>query len=82
MLHSEISLLLWTENTVLRFLTQCSRNLTDDFLKGSLAVEADDKGKKEEVLTRQELEALHEAVNEIFVNLCGTDNNVKVRISI
>uniref|UniRef100_A0A0N5ASF0 non-specific serine/threonine protein kinase n=1 Tax=Syphacia muris TaxID=451379 RepID=A0A0N5ASF0_9BILA len=64
--------------TSIKFLTQSAANLTEDFLKGTLAVETDDQEKKEEVLTRQELKALHEAVTEIFVNLCGSDNNVKL----
>ncbi|VDK58923.1 unnamed protein product [Gongylonema pulchrum] len=52
-----------------------SQNLTEDLLGGSVA-EMDDK-EREAKLAKQEMKALHEAVIEIFVNLCGSDNTVK-----
>lgn len=50
--------------------------MTEDLLGGSVA-EMDDK-EREEKLAKQEMKALQDAVIEIFVNLCGSDNSVKV----
>ncbi|VDM47847.1 unnamed protein product [Toxocara canis] len=63
--------------TSVRFLRQSARNLTEDLLGGSVVGEGEDNREREERLAKQEMRALHEAVNEIFVNLCGSDNNVK-----
>uniref|UniRef100_A0A9J2P287 non-specific serine/threonine protein kinase n=1 Tax=Ascaris lumbricoides TaxID=6252 RepID=A0A9J2P287_ASCLU len=63
--------------TSVKFLRQGARNLTEDLLGGSVVGEGEDNREREERLAKQEMRALHEAVNEIFVNLCGSDNNVK-----
>ncbi|VDK46071.1 unnamed protein product [Anisakis simplex] len=63
--------------TSVRFLRESERNLTENLLGGSVICEGEDVREREARLAKQELRALHEAVNEIFVNLCGSDNNVK-----
>lgn len=54
-----------------------SRSLSKDLLGDSILNEMDAKD-REEKLARHEMKALQEAVIDIFVNLCGSGNSVKV----